>query len=286
MRILAKVSLSVVIVLLSLGCGAGVSSDANLPTQPSSNTRSVQGVPSINTATPERTDPYWIRAQQEVYRSPEELQAQDVRERRRGLSLAKLSRGNPREKLLALTFDDGPHPDFTPKLLEILKSEKVVATFFVIGKMVEKHPELVKELDEAGMEIANHTFSHVTLTKIPYAEILTEYRANNELVERVINKRMAYCRPPGGDYDPDVIAAATAEKLKTVLWTDDPGDYASPGVSVIEQRTLSKLSNGGIILLHDGVQQTLEMLPQIIQYAKRQGYRFVSVSELDRGASR
>jgi peptidoglycan/xylan/chitin deacetylase (PgdA/CDA1 family) len=281
-----KLSGLLFILLLSLGCGITDSPSGGKSTQTDSRNQSVQKTPSVNTAVPERQDPFWIRAQQEVYRSPEELDAQDVREKRRGLTLAKLSRGNPREKVLALTFDDGPHPEFTPKLLEILKAENVVATFFVIGKMVEKHPELVKALDDSGMELANHTFSHVTLTKIPYSEILTEYRANNDLVEKIINKRMKFCRPPGGDYDADVIAAASAENLKTVLWTDDPGDYASPGVSVIEQRTLGRLSNGGIILLHDGVQQTLEMLPQIIRYAKKQGYRFVSVSELDRGVSR
>ncbi|MEI7577221.1 MAG: polysaccharide deacetylase family protein [Armatimonadota bacterium] len=286
MRILTKLSGLLFIFLLSLGCGFSGNDGAGKATGTDSRNQSLQRTPSVNTAVPERQDPYWIRAQQEVYRSPEELEAQDVREKRRGLTLAKLSRGNPREKVLALTFDDGPHPEFTLKLLEILKAENVVATFFVIGKMVEKHPELVKALDDAGMEVANHTFSHVTLTKIPYEEIVTEYRANNELVEKITNKRMKYCRPPGGDYDADVIAAASAEKLKTVLWTDDPGDYASPGGNVIEQRTLSKLSNGGVILLHDGVDQTLQMLPQIIQYAKKQGYRFVSVSELDRGVSR
>lgn len=285
MRFLTKLPGLLSISLLSVGCGVSGSAGGGKPASSDSITSSGQKTPSVNTAVPERQDPYWIRAQQEVYRSPEELEAQDVREKRRGLTLAKLSRGNPNEKVLALTFDDGPHPDFTLKLLKILKAENVVATFFVIGKMVEKHPELVKALDDAGMEVANHTFSHVTLTKIPYEEILTEYRANNELVEKIINKRMKFCRPPGGDYDAEVIAAASAEKLKTVLWTDDPGDYSSPGVNVIEQRTLAKLSNGGIILLHDGADQTLQMLPQIIQYAKKQGYRFVSVSELDRGVS-
>ena len=286
MRILTKHSGLLLILLVSLGCGFSGTDGTGKATGTDSRNQSPQRTPPVNTAVPERQDPYWIRAQQEVYRSPEELEAQDAREKRRGQTLAKLSRGNPKEKVLALTFDDGPHPDFTPKILEILKSENVVATFFVIGKMAEKHPELVKSIDSAGMEIANHTFSHVTLTKIPYAEILTEYRANNELVAKIISKSMAYCRPPGGDYDEQVIAAATAEKLKTVLWTDDPGDYARPGVNVIEQRTLAKLSNGGIILLHDGVDQTLQMLPQIIQYAKKLGYRFVSVSELDRGASK
>lgn len=234
----------------------------------------------INPAVEERSDPYWQRAQVEVYRSSEELAAQDERERRRGQVLPKLTRGNPKEKVLALTFDDGPHPEYTQKLLDLLKSLKVKATFFVIGKMVEKRPDLLKAIDRAGHVVGNHTFSHVTLTKIPLADIETEYRANLDLVQRTIGKTMEFCRPPGGDYDADVIRAATALNMTTVLWTDDPGDYASPGNTVIKRRTLAKLSPGGIILLHDGVQETLEILPQVVEYAKKQGYRFVTVSEL------
>ena len=91
---------------------------------------------------------------------------------------------------------------------------------------------------------------------------------------------MHFCRPPGGDYDKQVVKAATEQGLTTVLWTDDPGDYASPGTHVIESKTLTRLSNGGIILLHDGIQQTLDVLPQIIHFAKDHGYRFVTVDEL------
>lgn len=238
-----------------------------------------------NSAVPERTDPYWLRAQLEVYRSAEELAAQDAREHRRGQVLPKLIRGNPREKVLALTFDDGPHPVYTQKLLALLQRENVKATFFVIGKMVERQPDLLRAIDQAGMEVGNHTFSHVTLTKIPLVEAETEYRANNDIVQKVIGKSMRFCRPPGGDYDAEVITAATKNQLTTVLWTDDPGDYANPGDNVIEQRTLARLSNGGIILLHDGVQQTLDVLPQIIAYAKKNGYRFVTCSELQRSLS-
>lgn len=236
-----------------------------------------------NTATPDRADAYWKRAQVEVYRSPEELTAQGIREQRRGQAFPMLTRGNPNDKVLALTFDDGPHATYTPKLLALLKSENVEATFFVIGKMVEQQPELLQAIDQAGMEVGNHTFSHVTLTKIPLSVAETEYRANNDIVKRTIGKQMRFCRPPGGDYDPDVIEAATKNGLTTVLWTNDPGDYANPGDNVIEQRTLARLSNGGIVLLHDGVQQTLDILPQIITYARKHGYRFVTCSELQRG---
>ncbi|MCW5941724.1 MAG: polysaccharide deacetylase family protein [Fimbriimonadaceae bacterium] len=236
----------------------------------------------VNPASMQKTDPYWQRALQEVYRSTEELVGQDAREKRRGQALPKISRGNPREKILALTFDDGPHPVLTERLLAILKQADVKATFFVVGKMVKQHPRLLDAIDKAGMEVGNHTYSHVTLTKIPELDIETEYRANNDLVRALIGKEMRYCRPPGGDYDATVVRAATKVGLLTVLWTDDPGDYASPGDNAIERKTLARLSNGGIVLLHDGIRQTLDVLPQVLRYAKARGFRFVTMSDLER----
>ncbi|MBN9502539.1 MAG: hypothetical protein BGO01_17940 [Armatimonadetes bacterium 55-13] len=235
-----------------------------------------------NQATEQKSDAFWKRASVEVYRSPEELLAQDARERRHGLVLDKIARGPGDKHELALTFDDGPHPDLTLKLLALLKQENVKATFFVIGKMVEKHPELLKAIAADGHTIGNHTFSHVTLTKIPVADIQVEYRANNDIVKKTIGQNMKFCRPPGGDYDSDVIHAAEACGLTTVLWTDDPGDYANPGDNVIEERTLAKLTNGGIILLHDGVKETLDVLPQIIAYAKKKGFSFVTIDEFSK----
>ncbi|MBS1717733.1 MAG: polysaccharide deacetylase family protein [Armatimonadetes bacterium] len=230
----------------------------------------------------DRLDKYWQRAQQEVYKSPEELQAQAKRDARRGNYLPVLIRGDHSKKWLALTFDDGPHPIYTLKLLDILKREKIPATFFVVGFMAEQYPQLIAAEAAGGHLIGNHTFSHVMLTHLPPREVQTEYRACNDLIEKLIGKRPAFCRPPGGDYDRDVILGAEANGLTTVLWTDDPGDYAQPGTHVIEQDTLKNLSNGGIILLHDGVQQTLDVLPQIIEYAKKKGYTFVTVDAMSK----
>lgn len=239
-----------------------------------------QGPPKVNPAKPVKTDPYWQKAMVEVYRSADELDAQDKREKRRGLILPKLQRGNPNLKQLAITFDDGPHPNFTPQLLDLLKSLNVKATFFVIGKMAEKYPDLVKLIDAGGHCVGNHTFSHVTLTKIPFKDEVIEYRANNDLLSRLIGKRIRFCRPPGGDYDEDVIRASTECSMTTVLWTDDPGDYADPGTQVLTQRTLSKLSNGGIILLHDGGPETLKLVPQLVNFARKKGFEFVTVEQL------
>lgn len=237
----------------------------------------------VNPMTEDRLDAYWKRAQQEVYKSPEELQAQHDREKRRGNAPHVLIHGDRWRRVLALTFDDGPHPVYTDQLLAILKREHVPATFFVIGFMAEKYPDLVREESAAGHLVANHTFSHVTLTHLPTNEVRTEYRACSDVLYTILGKRPAFCRPPGGDYDGGVVQAALDEGLTTVLWTDDPGDYLNPGEAKIEKETLDKIFDGGIILLHDGIEETIKVLPQIIEYAKKKGYTFVTVDKLKSG---
>ncbi len=234
----------------------------------------------VNTAVEDKLDKFWQRASVEVYKSHEEIFSQQLREFRRGQPFSALVSGDPKIKTIALTFDDGPHPQYTPQLLAVLKKANVPATFFVIGKMVEQYPDLIKQEDAAGHLVGNHTFSHVTLTKIPPEDIETEYRSCSDLVENIIGKRPKYCRPPGGDYDDQVLLAAKDVGLITTLWTDDPGDYESPGVLAIENRTLKRLRSGSIILLHDGIQQTIDILPKLIQIAKSKGLTFVTVDKL------
>ncbi|MCC6443622.1 MAG: polysaccharide deacetylase family protein [Armatimonadetes bacterium] len=233
-----------------------------------------------------REDRFWARALQEIYKSPEELKAQHKRELRKGIVYRKLIHGDPGKKTVALTFDDGPHPDYTPRLLAILRKYHVKATFFVVGFMAEKHPELIEAEAAAGEEIGNHTYHHVNLTRIPENEVRTEWQACNDVIQAITGKAMTTCRPPGGDYDAAVIQAAQEQGLTTVLWTDDPADYARPSDAVLEQRTLSRIRNGAVILLHDGVQQTIDILPQIIERLQRQGYRFQTASEMAKDAGR
>lgn len=215
----------------------------------------------------------------EIYRSPGELRAQDEAELRAGLKYLKLIKGDPTSKLIALTFDDGPHLGWTFKLLDILKQNRVRATFFVVGKMVDRYPDLLRAEVADGHQIANHTYHHLNLTNLSDDEVDQEYRMCDDAVFRATGLHMRYCRPPGGQYDHDVIKATERLGLTTVLWTDDPKDYAKPGDSVLERR-LNHIHNGSIILLHDGIQQTLDILPDLIKGLRKKGYRFVTVDEL------
>ena len=236
--------------------------------------------------TPQRVDRFWMRAQQEVYKSQGELLAQNEREMRKGMNYRKLIRGNPNDQAIALTFDDGPHPQYSYQLLAILQRYRVKATFFVVGKMAEQYPEIIRAEQASGHLIGNHTYHHVDLTKIPVDEVETEWLACNDVVQAITGNRIHFCRPPGGDYDTQVITAAMRSGLTTVLWTDDPGDYASPGEVTIEQRALRRIGNGGIVLLHDGNPQTIDVLPQIIERFQRDGFHFLTVDAMARSVEK
>ncbi|MGE5531199.1 MAG: polysaccharide deacetylase family protein [Bacteroidota bacterium] len=228
-------------------------------------------------------DEFWTAALQEVYKSPLELQAQHETEIAKGLHYRKLMHGDPASRQIAITFDDGPHPQYTPKLLSILDQYHAKATFFLVGEKAEAAPDLVKAEVAAGHSVGNHTYHHVNLTKIPERLVATEILACGNVLKSITGTDAHLFRPPGGDYNSLVAETANGLDYTIVLWTDDPGDYASPGKRVIEQRTLDNLSPGGIILIHDGVQQTVDILPQLLQSLKDRGFECVTIDEMMKG---
>ena len=139
---------------------------------------------------------------------------------------------------------------------------------------------MVKLVNGNGFEIANHTYSHVTLTKLTDDQADTEYQATNDVLKKITGKAPRYCRPPGGDFDLNVLEAASDLGLTTVLWTDDPGDYNNPGDTILLETETAKLSAGGIILLHDGSQDTVDTLAKFIDSCRRRGFQFVTLDEL------
>ncbi len=211
-----------------------------------------------------------------------QAQAQAEQLLERGISVARLVRGNPARKEIALTFDDGPHGYRTEQLLDLLKRENVKATFFVVGKMVDKYPDLVRRAAAEGHEIGNHTYDHLRLPGLPPALVEAELREGDAAITRAIGSSVRLYRPPGGEYDQQVVEAAGRLGDVMVLWTDDPGDFTQPGAIVIEQRALRSIEPGAILLLHDGIAQTLQILPDLIHNLRQQGYRFVTVSGMAR----
>lgn len=227
-------------------------------------------------------DPYWLSARADVTRSQASIFAQDRDERRKGERFAKIVHGDPTSPEIALTFDDGPHRAFTPRLLDVLRKEGVPATFFLVGFQAEAQPDLVQAIQADGNEIGNHTYHHVSLPKIDVVSSADEIKACGKVIQRITGRAPHLFRPPGGRYTPEIQQVAEALGYTTVLWTADPGDYASPGTQTILDRTLHETRNGGILLLHDGIEQTIDVLPTLIHQLRAKGFRFVTMDDLIR----
>jgi peptidoglycan/xylan/chitin deacetylase (PgdA/CDA1 family) len=225
-------------------------------------------------------DKYWLVAKNEVYKSGIELAAQDQTEALRGIHVDKVLHGPSGRHEIALTFDDGPHPDFTLRILQILKQNNIHATFFVVGEKAEQYPDLIRAEVSAGDPIGNHTYDHVSLVKIPSDYVATEIKACGDVIQNITGKKPTLFRPPGGEYNKGVADTVASLGYRMILYSDDPGDYAQPGTQLIETRTLDTIHDGGIILLHDGSPQTLTILPQIIQHLKTRGFHFVTIDQM------
>jgi peptidoglycan/xylan/chitin deacetylase (PgdA/CDA1 family) len=223
-------------------------------------------------------DWYWTNAEQMMLRKPIHLAS--LHQDDPSDHSSRIAAGDPDRKEVALTFDDGPHPAYTARLLEILKQYHAKATFFVVGEQAERNPELIRAEIAAGDSVGNHTYDHVSLVKIPQAYVGTEIKACGEVLKQITGRAPHLFRPPGGAYNDSVTDVSQSLGYTMVLWTDDPGDYASPGDDVILSRLLGKINNGSIILLHDGVEQTISILPQLLQYLKDHGYQTVTVDEM------
>lgn len=194
-----------------------------------------------------------------------------------GLDMLTKGRG----RTVALTFDDGPRPGYVEPILDILRDKGVHATFFLVGRFVDDHPELVRAIDKGGHLVANHTYYHNNLTNLPPENVYKEWRLCSEAVERAIGKRPGFCRPPGGNYNDFVAEEAEGEGLRIVLWTNNPGDYtALLDAPALEDKVLARAREGDIVLLHVGVAPTIEALPGIIDGYLKKGFSFVTVDEM------
>lgn len=207
-------------------------------------------------------------------------QAEQALASRKGHRGGVLYHGDPGSPSMALTFDDAPHPLFTPLLLDLLRRLGLKATFFVIGRNAEAYPYFVRDLLTEGHELGNHTYHHVRLPGLPEEAIRQELLLCNQVLERLAGAPPRFFRPPGGRYDRSVLRIARELGLTTVFWTDDPGDYAGLPPAVLEGRLEAHLRPGGIVLLHDNVVATLEVLPPFAVRAKKRGIALVPVGRL------
>ena len=182
---------------------------------------------------------------------------------------------------IALTFDDGPHPLHTPRLLASLAAHRVRATFFVIGENAQAHPGILKRAVAEGHEIGNHSWSHPNFTVTPDETVHTELRRTACLIQSTTGIAPRLVRPPFGESTRSQ-RQWVRETLQNELvrWSVDPRDWMQPGGAAIRQRVVEGACSGSIILLHDVQPQTVEAVPAIIGELLARGFQFVTASEL------
>lgn len=185
-----------------------------------------------------------------------------------------------RGPLVALTIDDGPHRWYTPRLLSILDELEVKASFFLVGKLCIRHPELVQKIREGGHSICNHSFNHWNMTRLPYARLLFEWDACSEAIENCTGIRPRFCRPPGGRFNGDIIKSARSMNLMIIGWSINSLDCAGHSSAQIINTIVSHLQPGAIILIHDGFESTINALPTVVKEIRKRGYSLVTLDAM------
>ena len=184
------------------------------------------------------------------------------------------------DKVCALSFDAAWGNEDTRTLIDVLGRYGVKTTFFVVGQWVDKYPESVRALAEAGHEVMNHSDDHAHFTKLSEAEIAANVNACSDKLEAVTGLRPTLFRAPYGEYDDRVIAAVEGLGMQTVQWDVDSLDWKELSAAEITDRVLKRVSPGSIVLFHNAARHTPEALPGIIESLIREGYKILPVSEL------
>lgn len=183
-------------------------------------------------------------------------------------------------RVIALTFDDGPNPAFTPQILRVLRQYGARATFFCIGQQAQRYPYLLQQMYRAGEVIGDHTWSHPNLTALPSDAVRQQLRSTSLVIQRTTRMPPNIFRPPYGATNARVRAIAAQLGLRQIMWTIDTRDWQRPGVRAIVDAVLTNARNGSIVLMHDGGgdrSQTVQALPQIIIGLQRRGFTYVVV---------
>ncbi|MFD8704802.1 polysaccharide deacetylase family protein [Kitasatospora sp. NPDC059648] len=179
-----------------------------------------------------------------------------------------------------LTFDDGPSPTYTPRILSILNRYGVHATFFEIGENVAAHPSLTAQVARQGHSVQNHSWSHPDLRRLSPASFNSQVGDTDRAIRAQTGRTPKCLRPPYGAVNGAVRSRAAALGKEVVLWSVDPADWSRPGAAAIRSRVLRNVRPGSVILLHDGGgdrSQTAAALPDILSTLKARGYGFATL---------
>lgn len=185
--------------------------------------------------------------------------------------------GGPKKPMVALTFDDGPHPVYTPRILDALKQNNAAATFFVQGKRVQANADIVNRMVQEGSEVGNHTWNHSRLTKLPRGELRSQLDKTQEAVFAATGKYPAFMRPSYGEVNEEVKKGAG---LPLILWSVDTRDWELKNPDIIEQDLLQKVKDGDIVIMHDIYESSAVAAERIVAGLVARGFKLVTVSQL------
>jgi peptidoglycan/xylan/chitin deacetylase (PgdA/CDA1 family) len=192
------------------------------------------------------------------------------------------------KKLVALTYDDGPNPHFTPKFLDVLRRHNAKATFYVCGNMMKSNMEIARRIHAEGHELGNHTYSHPLLVKLSAEAVRDQLQRTNDLIRAANgNQPVRTMRPPYGGRNTTTDRVCRELGLRVILWDVDTNDWRKRTSSQIAETVLKNVKPGSIVLFHDRLQNSLDAQEEILRTLKQRGYAFVTVDQLlEAGASR
>jgi polysaccharide deacetylase family sporulation protein PdaB len=203
-------------------------------------------------------------------------------------AVVKRLQPGPGDKLVALTFDDGPWPLYTEQILDILRDEQVKATFFMVGRRVQRQPDVARRVVLEGHLIGNHSMSHKSFAAASPKEIERQIEKCRAAIKHHADIETNWVRPPYGAMDAAAWKIAKKTDSRVVRWSVDSLDWRRPGAKKIAKRVVKQVKPGAVILLHDGGgdrSQTVKALPQVIKALKAKGYIFVTVEGLYKAAA-
>jgi peptidoglycan/xylan/chitin deacetylase (PgdA/CDA1 family) len=196
-----------------------------------------------------------------------------------------LWQGDPNRKEIALTFDDGPHPEYTLQLLEVLAEYQVTASFFWLGACVELAPQVVQAVHEQGHGLGLHGYTHRSFPKMTGKQLLHNLDRTRGAIASTCSldpDTLRDVRPPNGVFTPKTLSQLKSGGYRPVMWSVVPVDWVCPGIEQVTRRVVEQTQNGSIIVLHDGpyggqdvAQVTRQLLPQLLS----QGYQFVTIDQ-------
>jgi peptidoglycan/xylan/chitin deacetylase (PgdA/CDA1 family) len=191
--------------------------------------------------------------------------------------------GNPQSPAIALTFDDGPHPQHTPQLLEVLDRYSIPASFFWLGACVDRAPTVAQAVYERGHWIGSHGYDHRSFAHLSATALKQTLEQTQAAIAQACNldpQSIRDIRPPNGFFTPRTLALLSQWNYRSVMWSVVPEDWVEPGVAVVVQRVLQQVRNGSLIVLHDGYyggSDVADVTAQLIPLLLQRGYQFVTV---------